>query len=932
MTSMGAPLAEREGALERVGALLESAVCERGRALFVLGEAGLGKTTLLEHAVKLAGGRMTVGVGRADVAEAALPFGLLGQALEPLLGGEVLSPWGAQRAPADRLYAILHRLREVAVRPLLIALDDAHWADPDSLTLLRLICRRLSNLPVAVVVTGRPWPPGLARATEELAGEGLVDLERLLPLTTGAATALLDQRVGDRASVQDIEAAVASCGGNPLLLTHVAAELEAGRPLPDHGRQAGGSWASRLLLSRFTGVGPAAEAYLQAASVLGWRFRPEVAAEVAGLRPNEAAGALAALVGAGLVVDAGDGGAMFSHHLVRLAVYDQVAPQHAHLHEAAFRVLLARKAPAAQVAEHAMAARLVESDALDTLALAGRDALRQGAPGTAIRHLRAFVDLTGDEAPAPVLLDLTQALRAVGDNVEAAAVCEDLLGRADLPVRMSLAALTELAQAEFRAGYLEEATARMDQAVRMIGSDASELAATALLHQAHLTVLRLGPRTALPLARHARLVAAEVGGQIRVLADAVWGECAYLSGDPLGLEVAERAAREARLVPAPTPEATQWSEPRMLYAELAIASERFVEAEEIVTETVREAEQKRHPMNLFEGQYLLTELRRRTGRLAEASVLVDQLMGSAELMPFALPLAVAEKILVLLDLGQLDEAGRWCRKLDEMTAGKARLGRVWTLSHFDRALLAWRQGDVQEAARMSGLLERSSRRVDLLEPCLYPWAAPAVAAYLACEEEDDAARVVEWLEPRAQTLPARWPKAVLAGARAALAERRGDMEQADAGFAHAVSLHHPAMPVARAESLTEFGAFLIRRNQLARARPVLADAVQLAEECGASWHAERARVSWRRAGGRSRSTPAGALSPQERAVADLARAGRTNREIAAQLYLSVNTVETHLSHVYRKLGINGRWQLIAGDDGSSDGRSLAVRPPRSPPA
>jgi DNA-binding CsgD family transcriptional regulator len=190
--------------------------------------------------------------------------------------------------------------------------------------------------------------------------------------------------------------------------------------------------------------------------------------------------------------------------------------------------------------------------------------------------------------------------------------------------------------------------------------------------------------------------------------------------------------------------------------------------------------------------------------------------------------------------------------------------------------------------------------------------------------------VIDWLEPRARTLPARWPKAVLAGARAALAERRGDVDQADAGFADAVSLHHPTMPLARAESLIDFGAFLIRRNQLARARPVLAEAVQLAEDCGATWHADRARVAWRRAGGRARSTPVGALSPQERAVADLARAGRTNREIAAQLYLSVNTVETHLSHVYRKLGINGRWQLIAGDDGSSEGRRVAVRPARPP--
>ena len=368
---------------------------------------------------------MAVGTGRADVAEAALPFGLLGQALEDLLGLEVFHPIGGdgrgyQPAP-NRLYAILHRLREVAVSPILIALDDAHWADPDSLTLLRLICRRLVTMPIALVVTARPWPPELARAAEELAEEGLVHLERLSPLTAAAAHAVLSERVGDRARAEEIDAAVASCGGNPLLLAHVAAELEAGHTLPEHGGQAGGSWASRLLLSRFAGVGPAGEAYLRAASVLGWRFRPEVAGEVAGLSPADAAPAIEALTGAGLIVDDGQGWMTFSHHLVRMAVYDQATPQRTYMHETAFRVLRARNAPAAQVAEHAVAAQLASPAAVDALASAGREALRRGAPGTAKRHLQAVVDRCGDETPAEVLLDLAEALRSVGDNQGAVA-------------------------------------------------------------------------------------------------------------------------------------------------------------------------------------------------------------------------------------------------------------------------------------------------------------------------------------------------------------------------------------------------------------------------------------------------------------------------------------------------------------------------------
>ncbi len=917
---MNTAIAERESPMAAVRGVLEAAVAGRGGALFLVGDAGLGKTSLLDHAVLVAGGRLEVGVGRADVAEAALPFGLLGQALEPLLGPEVLIGGGERGAyvtVASRLYAILERLREVAVRPLLIALDDAHWADPDSLTLLRVLCRRLSRLPVALVVTARPWPPEMAQAADELSHEGLARRERLVPLSAEGSMAILAARVGHVASPEEIQSAVAACAGNPLLLDHVASDLLAGRALPSGG-EGSGSWARRLLLSRFTGVSGAGSAYLRAASVLGGRFRPEVAAEIAGLEPAEAALALDALAGAGLVVDAGDGWARFSHHLVRMAVYDQAAPVRAHLHEAAFRVLLARKAPPAEAAEHAVLARLADPTALATLAEAGREALRHGAPGTAVRHLQAAVGLGGPAIPVEVLLDLAQALRATGNNQEAAAVCEALLVRPGLSVSMRVAGLTELSQAEFRAGHVDAAAARLEQAVTLIEPEPPELAAVVLVDQAHLRLLRSGPSSAFPLATRARAVAAQVGGPIRFLAEAAWGQCAYLGGDPAGLEVAEGAARAARLAPRDTPEVAQWSDPQVLYAELATWSERFVEAEDLLTRVIAEAARKRYPMTLIESQYSLVEVFCRTGRLDQALVAADELLESAELMDVALPLAISQKALVLTELGDLEEAGRWCHRLDDTSAGTDWLGRLWSVGHCRRGVLALRRGQVEEAAAIFGRMERSAVRWGLLEPCIYPWAAPAISAYLTCGRDDDAARVVDWLEPRAAALPARWPKAVAAAGRAALAERQGDLDGAAEGFARAVSLHHPAMPLARSDTLTDYGSFLLRHGRAGQARPVLAEALALAEGCGAGWHARQARVAWRRAGGRSGTTPSGALTPQEKAVADLARAGRTNREIAAQLYLSVNTVQTHLAHVYRKLGINGRWQLIAGPEPARD--------------
>jgi DNA-binding NarL/FixJ family response regulator len=102
---------------------------------------------------------------------------------------------------------------------------------------------------------------------------------------------------------------------------------------------------------------------------------------------------------------------------------------------------------------------------------------------------------------------------------------------------------------------------------------------------------------------------------------------------------------------------------------------------------------------------------------------------------------------------------------------------------------------------------------------------------------------------------------------------------------------------------------------------VLGEALRLAERYGAGWHADRARAKWRRAGGRAPRTLSGALGSQEAAVARLVRAGRTNRDIARQLFLPEHTVETHLAHVYRKLGIRRRWELIARSEGDAEDES-----------
>src|SRR6266700_4695845 len=894
---MAVVMVERDAVMAAVRGLIGDALEGRGGALFVAGEAGLGKTTVLEHAATIARGRFKTGIGRADVAEAALPFGLISQALEALLDGPagLTDPAGrgSAPAPADYFYAVLARLRVAAAEPLFLALDDAHWADPDSLTLLRLICRRIAAMPVAVLVTARPWPPEALRAGEELAAQQLAAVQRLAPLSQEAAWSILSQQAGTAdPATAELERAAALCAGNPLLLDYVAAAMRAGQGIPERQSPAGTSWARRLLLSHLAGQEEPAQRYLRAAAVLGRRFRPEVAAQVAGLAAADAAAAQEALAAAGLGRDAGEGWAEFSHELVRQAVYELAAPVRAQLHEAAFRVLAARGVNPAEAAGHAVAARLAgDREALDVVARAGREALHAGALGAARRHLQAAVDLAGPPAPAELVFDLGRALIAGGDHAAGVARYEELLARAGLPGE-----------------------------TRLAGPGRRDLTAGAMVDHAAQVMVTYGWIRAGPLAVRARELAVEASAPVRAAAAAVWAVGTYFSGDPAGLEVAEAAARSAATAPSWRPAGTPWWDPVAHYASLALSAERFGDARRLLDSILEAAERRSDPMAVAQALLYRTTLRWRLGQLDEGLALSARLLEAADLVPVMTPNAAAVRAMVLLDLGRLDEAEDWCaRAAAAADGGGDSLGYAVMASHLPRGTLALRRGDLDSACATFTALWEIADALRVRDPGTVPWAADALAAYLACGREADAGRLIDWLAPAAGALPARWAKVVVAAGRAALAERNGDPETARRRYAEALALQEQMpIPLARAQVLTDYGAFLYRQGDARQARQALAEALRLAESCGAGWHAERARVEWRRAGGRTGTTPPGQLTPQEAAVARLARAGKTNREIAAQLYLTVNTVETHLRHVYQKLGIHRRVELLTLPDAETE--------------
>jgi predicted ATPase len=375
------PLVERDATLDAILEQLASAAAGRGGALFVIGEAGLGKTSVLdwaEHQARELG--FKIGTARADVAEAILPFGVLKLTLESLMTRDPINHVYDDSTPAGRFWVVLRRLRETADRPLLIALDDLQWADPDSLALIHLLCRRLAELPIALVATARLWPERAASTADALQAERLATVSHLAPLTRVAAETVLRARASVGLSGAIVARALELCGGNPLLLVQMAES-------PDLEVRIGGrEWADNgFLLTRFLGIAEVERRFVRAASVLRPRFRTSIAAEMAGIGGQQLVDTLQTLFAAGHLRSAGGDRAEFAHALIRQAVYQDMAPPaRVQLHQLAFQALLGHEAEPAEAAEHALAAQLAgDADAIAAVTRAGRNALRRVRPDEA---------------------------------------------------------------------------------------------------------------------------------------------------------------------------------------------------------------------------------------------------------------------------------------------------------------------------------------------------------------------------------------------------------------------------------------------------------------------------------------------------------------------------------------------------------------------
>jgi DNA-binding CsgD family transcriptional regulator len=191
---------------------------------------------------------------------------------------------------------------------------------------------------------------------------------------------------------------------------------------------------------------------------------------------------------------------------------------------------------------------------------------------------------------------------------------------------------------------------------------------------------------------------------------------------------------------------------------------------------------------------------------------------------------------------------------------------------------------------------------------MFPFVSDHVGVLLELGAEAEADDVVSWLEERGGALDRAWAMAVAERTRAALAAAHRDFDEASARMDRAL-LHHQrfSMPLELGRTLMIQGSIRRRDKQKRPARESLEEAKAIFERLPAPSWVEWAEAELGRIGGRR--SAGDALTEVERRVATLAVAGRTNREIADTLFMSVRTVEGHLSHIYRKLGIRSRTEL-----------------------
>jgi DNA-binding CsgD family transcriptional regulator len=864
----------------------------------------VGKSALLDQVARSANLRILRATGAE--AEATLAYALLQQLLLPVLdlAGQLLAPQAAalrvalgleSGPPADRFLVSLATLTLLSEgageRPLLCLIDDAQWGDRASLDVLAFVARRLIAEPIALVAATRDGEQGPL----ETVGMEVVTVGGLQP---AAAADLLEQRWGPGLAPAVRDALVGATAGNPLALAEIPRALTpeqlAGRqPLPDPLPLAGeleGVFLERVELSE-----PELRSVALLCAAEGSGSLPVVlrAARHLGISDPEPR-----LAGLGEMLRSDRSTLVFSHPLVRSAIYqgaDAAARRAAHL--ALATALAGEEGQADRRAWHLaqVAVGPDEDVALELERSAQRGLHRSGYAAAALaleraadlglggerqtRRLVAAADAAwagGDASRAGMLLDRLDRVRELPSPVRARArylrglielrggVPADALAELMVSAReavevdapLALRALIAAGEAVFQAGDLEMRRQITSILARLPLDETPPSLLAHLYLSVHPATWGERPERLADFARVAELDDPELLGRAGGMA---LGMGAYT----VARELLTRSVARARALGAAT--ALAWALGSLAQDE--IRRDRFTWAEAFATEGHRLALETGQPNLACQHEAILVELAVLRDPEDDARRLADQALAAASGRGLLGTLVTVRRALGLLALASGDADG-----------ALEHLEMLWQGPQGQRGVAMLAVPDLVEAAVRAGRPELGRERL---------------TAYLAWVEggPSDAAA----LAARAQ--------AVLAAG-----------EEADRWYREALHLHPaPDRPMDRARTALLYGEHLRRERRRVEARVQLRAALDTFDRLGAVRWAERARAELRATGETARRRELSTfdqLTQQELQVVRAISQGATNREAAAQLFISPRTVDHHLRNVFRKLEVRSRSELV----------------------
>jgi DNA-binding CsgD family transcriptional regulator len=909
---MASEVVGREEELDSVRAFVDRT--DEGLALFVLeGEAGIGKSTLWLAAVEHARSRgVRILCSRPAEAEQGLVHVGLGDLFEGVLD-DVLPDLQTPRRRALEIalvreeavgYQLDSRTLGLATRDaleslardsrLLIAIDDVQWLDDASTGALAFALRRLSEANLRFLVARRVGEGSPSGKVELAIGADRVEHVHVGPLTLGATQRLLQARLGRAFPRPVLIRLHETSGGNPFYALELARALEADGASDATQLVHVPESLERLVQARIGDLSAATRAALSLVAAAG-RATPAMLG-AAGV--SEAA--LATAFAAGVITHA-DAVIRFTHPLLASALYQELPVEE---RQRAHRLLAGMgDDPLARARHLALASQAPDADVAAELEAAVTIAATRGASVTAAELAEHALRLTPSGAGADRQRRAIAAARMqllAGDGRRARIHADELLKTAPKG-RGRAETLVLLSDIEERID-IERAIALRREALAEAEPD-PELQAAIHLWLGFEVRRTEGFAAAERHARSAIELAEELGDDaLRARTLSTLGFLRFNGAEPDALELVERAYTLAEQVG----DSRQRRETTFHLARVLTWSGRLDRARTLLEDLHRDLSEQDERRSA-EALWYLSLVELAAGRLALAAEHADrqrEIKRQYAIDEEEDPLAIWVVARIAAHRGELERARRLAERSRALAHAQPlfRAGQEGVLG----LVAAW-SGNAREAVARFAIADEARYGTGVRDPSDFWWRAEYAEALLELSRIDEAVELLDRWETDATRLGRERVLVQVSRCRGLVAAARGDVVGALALLEQAVSEHEAVGdPFGRARALLALGIIRRRHRRKREARDAIEAALTEFETIGAAGWAATARAALGHIGGRTREQ---GLTTAERRVAALVAAGRTNKEVAAALFLGERTVETHLSHVYAKLGIRSRAEL-----------------------